>query len=57
MKVEFDYSIGQSVTIIAIGMAGRIDSMCLDNNGKQYRVVYWNAGQRYAVWMYEWEIQ
>jgi len=44
------------VTIIAIGMQGRIDSMSNDINGKMYRVVYWNDSQRYSIWMYRWEI-
>jgi hypothetical protein len=55
--VEFEYDIGQEVKIIPTGIRGNIDSLTLDNMGKQYRVVYWNDGQRYSVWMYLWEIK
>jgi len=57
MNVEFAYSIGQSVKVIPIGMIGMVDSMSLDMNGKQYRVIYWNDGVRNVVWMYDWEIE
>ena len=57
ITVDFDFDIGELVTIIAIGMQGRIDSMSNDINGKMYRVVYWNDSQRYSVWMYRWEIE
>ena len=56
ITVDFDFDIAELVTIIAIGMQGRIDSMSNDINGKMYRVVYWNDSQRYSVWMYRWEI-
>lgn len=55
--VEFDFDIGQTVRIKAISMTGRVDSLSLDNNGKTYRVVYWNDGSRSQVWMYDWEIE
>ena len=55
--VEFEYDIGQSVKVKAVEMLGRVDSLSLDNNGKMYRVVYWNDGVRQQVWMYEWEIE
>jgi hypothetical protein len=55
--VEFDYNIGEHVLITAIGMVGVIDSMSIDNNGKQYRTVYWNDSQRYNIWLYPWEIE
>ena len=49
ITVDFDFDIGELVTIIAIGMQGRIDSMSNDINGKMYRVVYWNDSQRYLL--------
>jgi len=55
--VEFEYDIGQAVKVTAVEMPGRVDSLLLDNNGKMYRVVYWNDGERQQVWMYEWEIE
>lgn len=57
MIVDFTYEIGQEVKVAPIGMVGRVDSLSLDQNGKQYRVVYWNDGQRCSVWMYEWELK
>lgn len=57
MTVDFDYTLGQTVKVKAIGMLGLVDSLSLDMNGKQYRVVYWNDGQRYSVWMYDWELE
>jgi hypothetical protein len=57
MNIEFTFDIGQSVKVKPIGMIGVVDSMSLDNNGKQYRVIYWNDSERHSVWMYEWEIE
>lgn len=56
MVLESKFDIGQSVTVIAVKMAGHVDSILWDSCGTQYRVVYWNDGKREAVWMYEWEI-
>jgi len=56
MNVEFQFEIGQEVKVVPVGMIGVVDSLSLDNNGKQYRVVYWNDGNRHSVWMYGWEI-
>lgn len=56
-SIDFFYSIGESVRVKAIEMMGRVDAMMCDSSGNQYRVVYWNDGQRYAVWMYDWELE
>jgi hypothetical protein len=57
MIVNFEYEIGDSVLIKTIGTIGQIESLSFNNiNGKMFRVIYWNAGQRYSVWMYDWEI-
>ena len=55
--VEFAHDIGDRVTVTAIEMVGHIDSLSLDNNGNMYRVVYWNDGQRFSTWMYDWELE
>lgn len=55
--MEFAFSIGQTVRVKAVDMSGWIDSLSMDNNGRMYRVVYWNDGARHEVWMYEWEIE
>jgi len=55
--VEFEYEIGSRVKVKMIEMVGSVDALLLDTGGKQYRVVYWNSGVRYSVWMYSWEIE
>ena len=55
--IEFEYDIGARVKIKTIEMIGHVDSLCLDIMGKQYRVVYWNDGERHSTWMYAWEIE
>lgn len=57
MIVDFAYEIGQEVKVKPIGMIGVVDSLSLDNNGRMYRVVYWNDGDRHSVWMYSWELE
>lgn len=58
MNVNFEYSLGEPVKIIALeGMIGRIDSLELDNNGKMYRVVYWFNGDRKSAWSYANELE
>lgn len=57
MTLESNYDIGQEVTIKAISMKGKVDSISWDKNGIQYRVVYWNDCCRNLVWMYDWEIE
>jgi hypothetical protein len=55
-SIEFRFALGESVTVLAIEMQGRIDSVSRNLNGEQYRVVYWNDGERHQVWLYEWEL-
>lgn len=57
MKVDFAFSIGDSVTVKEIKRHGSIDGLGAFNDCKMYRIVYWNDGQRYSVWMYAWEIE
>ncbi|MHA1572503.1 MAG: hypothetical protein ACTSX8_00760 [Alphaproteobacteria bacterium] len=57
MKVDFAHKIGDAVKVKTIEMIGHIDALCLDIHGKQYRVVYWNNGERKSTWMYDWEIE
>ena len=54
--VEFEYDIGDEVLIKAINIIGKIDSLTLDNNGKMFRVIFWNDGSRHSIWMYSFEI-
>jgi len=57
MTIDFQFDLCQEVRVKPIRMIGVVDSMSLDNNGKQYRVVYWNDGTRHSVWLYAWEIE
>ena len=56
VTVEFEYAIGDRVKILDIGMLGAVVALCQDVEGQQYRVVYWNNGERFSVWMYSWEL-
>lgn len=56
-SVEFDFSIGQEVKIIAIGMIGHVQAMLCGRQEKEYQVAYWNESQRYSVWMFAFEIE
>ena len=55
--VKFVHDIADEVHINAINVLGRVDSMSIDQNGIMYRVVYWDDGQRYSQWMYDWELK
>ena len=55
-KVEYRFNIGDTVEIKAIGMLGRVDAAMTSKDGEEYRVAYWNDGQRHSVWLYHWEI-
>jgi len=57
VTVEFRHDIGDSVKILSIRMVGQVDSMSKDINGLMYRVIYWNNGERYSQWLYDWEIE
>ena len=56
MQVEFAHSISDSVKIDAINIIGRITALTLDKEGPSYCVAYWNDGQRYSAWLFDWEI-
>lgn len=55
-KIEFKFALKESVVVLAIGMVGTVDSVSRNINGEQYRVVYWNDGERRQEWLYDWEI-
>ena len=54
--VKFKYDIGDRVRVEAVEMCGRIEALMADIQGNMYRVLYWNDGQRYSQWVYDWEI-
>ena len=57
VKMQFTYGIRDKVSIKAINTVGIVDGISIDNYGPMFRVVYWNDGERNAVWVYEWELQ
>lgn len=57
MTLESKFNLKDEVLIKSISMKGVIDSILWDISGMQYRVIYWNDSQRYATWMYEYEIE
>jgi len=56
MEVKFAYSIADRVEIPAISMTGTIIALMIDSQGPSYLVAYWNDGQRYTTWLFDWEI-
>jgi len=55
-SIEFEFTIGEQVKIIAINQIGRVEASCILPGGKQHQVVYWMNGTRCSVWMFEYEI-
>lgn len=56
MEVKFAFSIGDEVRINAINTVGRVVALMLDCQGPSYSIAYWNDGQRYSAWLFDWEI-
>ena len=54
--IEFDYAIEDRVEIVEIGRLGVVEAMSTSVNGHEYRVVFWNNGDRKSEWMRPWEI-
>ena len=57
VTMEFTYGIRDEVAIKAINTVGIVDGISIENSLPMFRVVYWNDGERNAVWVYEWELQ
>lgn len=55
--VDFDFGIKERVLLKDIQQGGMIDSLLFDNDGAQYRIVYWVNGERKQTWVYAWEIE
>jgi hypothetical protein len=51
------WKLGDAVNVIGPSQPGRIDGLMLDSQGLQVRVVFWNAGTRYQIWLHVWEIE
>lgn len=57
MNVTYFYNIGAKVTISETNHPGVVTGLLSDSQGHQYRVVWWNNGERRQEWLYEYEIQ
>lgn len=55
--VRFKHGIQDHVNIIALGVQGVVTGLMKDEDGEQYRVVYWNEGSRYVQTMFDWELE
>ena len=57
-QVDFKFSIGQDVEIIALKLPAKVFARC-DRGGdiRDYRIVFWSEGKRYDEWVFEHEIK
>jgi hypothetical protein len=56
-NVRYAYAIGDHVRICATEHPGQVTGLLTDSNGPQYRVVWWNNGERKQEWLYEYEVE
>lgn len=55
--VEFDFRIGDAVDIVATHHPGTVTGCMLDADATmQYRVIWWNNGERKQEWLYGFEL-
>jgi hypothetical protein len=56
-RVTFIYNVGDKVEIRETGHPGQVTGCLADDTGHQYRVVWWNNGERKHEWLYAFEIE
>lgn len=54
--VEFKYNIGDNVLIKGLETKAQIDALMVSHY-QEFRVVFWNNGDRKSIWLEEWEIE
>ena len=54
---EFRFDIGAKVRVKELGRPGVVDSLMVDGMGLQYRVTYWDNGERKSAWVYAEELE
>jgi hypothetical protein len=52
----YKFDVEDGVTILAIDHVGTVDAVMSSIRGNEYRIVWWNNGERYTEWMYEREL-
>jgi hypothetical protein len=55
-REKYSYAIGARVIIVETQHPGVVTALLTDSCGAQYRVVWWNNGERKQEWLYEFEI-
>lgn len=51
---------GSKIVIKDTGLKGTVLSVCMfgiNNPSIEYRIIYWKAGERQDVWLFDWEIE
>lgn len=54
---HFKFNLRDKVMVREIQRPGVVEVLSIDNLGVQYRVFYWNNGDRQSVWLSEDEIE
>lgn len=55
-EVHFKFDLNQQVLVKDILRPGVVDSLIVDSLGEQYRVTFWDNGDRKSFWLRENEI-
>jgi hypothetical protein len=55
-KVAFFFSLGDRVTLSEIGQPGVVTGLLHEQLGDQYRVTWWNNGERKTEWLFGHEL-
>jgi hypothetical protein len=55
--VTFDFNVGDEVLLKEPVKNGRVDLIQVDCLGIQYRVAYWDCGDKKSAWVYADEIE
>lgn len=56
-RLSIKFQLGQKILVREIQRPGRVDMIQIDSVGTQYRVAYWDNGDRKTTWLYEDEIE
>lgn len=57
MTITYAHSLGAKVTIVETEHPAIVTGLLTDSCGSQYRVVWWNNGERKQDWLYEYELK
>jgi hypothetical protein len=55
--VKFAFAVGARVKIRETAHPGQVTGCMADSSGEQYRVVWWNNGERRCEWLYAFELE